>query len=58
MPDKKNPRKSDTEGEPVRAETIRDLLGEYLGRVEFGGESFVITRHGKPAAKLVPIKAA
>ena len=30
-------------------------LSELLGRVRYGGETVVITRRGKPMAKLVPL---
>ncbi len=60
MPDTKARRKDEavTKGmESVTAEAIRDRLGEYLGQVEYGRKSFIITRHGEPAALLVPIIA-
>ncbi len=31
-------------------------FSELLGRVAFGGESFLITRRGRPMAKLVPVR--
>ncbi len=30
-------------------------FSDLLGRVAFGGETFLITRRGKPMAKLVPL---
>ncbi len=60
MPDTKARRKDRTvteETESVTAEAVRDRLGEYLGQVEYGRKSFIITRHGEPAALLVPIDA-
>lgn len=33
----------------------RKHLSEFIGRVAFGGESIVITRHGRPMARLVPV---
>ncbi len=60
MPDKTKGRKAaptDPTTNQVSAEEVRDRLGDYLGRVEFGREEIIITRHGKPAAKLVPIAA-
>ena len=36
------------------AET-RQHLSEILGKVAYGGEAFVITKKGRPMAKLVPI---
>lgn len=35
-----------------------DRLGELVNRVAFGGETVVITRYDKPAAKLVPLDSA
>lgn len=32
-------------------------LSELLGRVAFGGETVLITRRGKPMARLVPVEA-
>jgi prevent-host-death family protein len=31
-------------------------FSELLGRVAFGGESFLITRRGRPMARLVPVQ--
>lgn len=33
----------------------RDVLGQLVGRVQYGHERIVLTRHGRPAAALVPI---
>ncbi len=33
----------------------RDVLGQLVGRVQYGHERIVLTRHGKPAAAIVPI---
>ena len=33
-------------------------FSDLLGRVAFGGESFVITRRGRPMARLAPLTAA
>ncbi len=33
----------------------RDVLGQLVGRVQHGHERIVLTRHGKPAAAIVPI---
>jgi len=41
----------------VGAFEAKNTLGGLLDRVE-GGEEIVITRRGKPIAKLVPIEAA
>lgn len=38
------------------AKEAADSLGALLSRVEFGREEIVITRHGKPVARLVPIE--
>lgn len=35
----------------------RAQLSELVGRVRFGGEQFVLTRHGKGVAALVPLEA-
>lgn len=37
----------------VAALDVRRDFGDYLSRVGFGGERFVITRHNKPIAVLV-----
>jgi prevent-host-death family protein len=45
-------------GEDVAIIGIRDLVRkttDILGRVEAGNEPFLITRHGKPVAALVPV---
>lgn len=44
--------------ETIPAELVRDVLGDLLGRVSYGREEFVITRHGKPVARLVPLDSA
>lgn len=33
-----------------------DTLGQLLNDVQFKGEEVVISRHGKPAARLVPVE--
>ena len=33
----------------------RDVLGQLVGRVQYGHERIVLTRHGRPAAALVPM---
>jgi len=33
-------------------------LSDLLGRVAYGGETIVITRRGKPVARLVPVDEA
>lgn len=42
---------------PIAVEEARAQLGELLNRVGYGREEFVITRHGKPVARLVPVDA-
>lgn len=46
-----------SEGTPMKAEDVRAQLSELLNRVAFSREQFVITRHGKPVARLVPVEA-
>lgn len=41
---------------PIPVSEARQQLGELLNRVRFGGESFVLTVKGKPAAMLAPIE--
>jgi prevent-host-death family protein len=36
----------------------KSRLSELLGRVAYGGASFVITRRGRPMALLVPVEGA
>ena len=33
----------------------RDVLGDVVGRVQYGRERIVLTRHGRPAAAVVPM---
>ena len=44
---------SDDKGVPVAQ--ARDVLGQLVGRVQYGHERIVLTRHGRPAAALVPM---
>ena len=37
-------------------EETRSMLGDLVERVRVGGEHFVITRYGKPAAVIVPVE--
>lgn len=37
----------------IAADDVRSQLGELWGRVAFGGERILITRHGKPIAGIV-----
>ena len=46
-----------TRGEPVPALNVAEAkrrLSELLGRVAYGGATVLITRRGRPMAKLVP----
>ncbi len=58
--DGRKPKDRDEETAPafITASEAQDTLGDFLSRVEFGKESFVITRRGKPAARLVPVDSA
>ena len=43
---------------PIAAARLRkreDVLGQLVGRVQYGRERIVLTRHGRPAAALVPM---
>ena len=40
--------------EQVSVEKLRSTMGDYLDRVNFRNESFLITRHGSPFALLAP----
>jgi prevent-host-death family protein len=51
-------KKAEKKTEEVSSEELRDRLGEYLSRVEFGREEFEVVRRGKVAARLVPIETA
>ena len=44
---------ADDGGVPIAE--ARDVLGQLVGRVQYGRERIVLTRHGRPAAALVPI---
>jgi prevent-host-death family protein len=41
----------------VPASEIKNAWHEYLDRVSRGREEIVVTRYGKPVAKLVPVDA-
>lgn len=41
--------------EQMTAEDARRSFADLLNRVGFKGEQILITRHGKPIAKLVPV---
>jgi len=49
--------KKDTGIEAVSVHDAKDRFSELLGRVAFGGETVLITRRGRPMAKLVPPNA-
>jgi prevent-host-death family protein len=34
----------------------RDQLSELVARVQYGGERITLTKHGRPAAMLVPVE--
>ena len=44
---------ADDGGVPIAE--ARDVLGQLVGRVQYGRERIVLTRQGRPAAALVPI---
>ena len=37
---------------------VRQNLSEVLGQVAFGHQSFVVTKKGKPVARIVPVEPA
>ncbi|MGC8493970.1 MAG: type II toxin-antitoxin system Phd/YefM family antitoxin [Syntrophobacteraceae bacterium] len=41
--------------ETVNVAEAKKRLSELIGRVAFGGEQIVITKRGKPMAKLTPV---
>jgi prevent-host-death family protein len=45
-----------SESTAVTAKELKSHLGDFLGRVQFGGEQLVVTKNGKPAAALIPIE--
>ncbi|MBC5815609.1 MAG: type II toxin-antitoxin system Phd/YefM family antitoxin [Candidatus Eremiobacteraeota bacterium] len=56
-PPKANGAQSWSDGIPaVPATDLRKDAPGILGRVEFGGEEIILTRHGKPAAALVSME--
>ena len=40
--------------EQVPVEKLRSALGDYLDKVNFGRESFLVTRYGRPFVLLTP----
>ena len=47
-------KKADLPAEEVSVANAKNRLSELLGRVAYGGVTVLITRRGKPMAKLVP----
>jgi prevent-host-death family protein len=47
-------KKAEATAEKVNVAMAKNHFSELLGRVAYGGETVVITRRGKPMAKLVP----
>lgn len=41
----------------IPSREARDRIAELLNRVAWRDETFVLTRHGKPVAKLAPVGA-
>jgi len=44
------------DAETVTTRDLRDRLSEIVGRCAYGGDRFVVKRHGKPLAAIVPIE--
>lgn len=40
----------------VTTRELRERLSEIVGRCAYGGDRFVVKRHGKPLAAIVPIE--
>lgn len=40
---------------PVTTAEARKHMSELLNRAAYGGESFVVTRHGNPLVAIVPV---
>jgi prevent-host-death family protein len=57
MSDERRPRKQKPTPKSVRSHEARAKWADLLGRVEFAGERFAITKHGKEVAWLVPPQA-
>ena len=36
------------------AQELRDRTSELLNTVQFGGKALLVTRHGKPAVRIMP----
>lgn len=39
----------------VTSEQLRRNVGDTIKRVAYAGETFVVTFHGKPVARIVPL---
>lgn len=46
---------SDTEAKAVNVSEAKRHFSDLLGRVAYGGETILITRRGRPMARLVPL---
>ena len=44
------------DADTVTTRELREKLSEIIGRCAYGGDRFVIKRHGKPLAAVVPIE--
>ena len=40
----------------ITSEKLRRSISDTLKRVGYGGESFIVTTHGRPVAKIVPVE--
>lgn len=56
MSESKPPRYATPAPEAVSATDLKNAWHAYLDRVSRVGEAVLVTRYGKPIAKLVPIK--
>ncbi len=48
----------DADMKPVTAADARKNIAELVNRAAYGGERFVVTRHGKALAAIVPLDDA
>ena len=44
------------DADTVTTRELRDKLSEIVGRCAYGGDRFVVKRHGRPLAAIVPIE--
>jgi prevent-host-death family protein len=44
------------DADTVTTRELRDKLSELVGRCAYGGDRFVVKRHGKPLAAIVPLE--